>query len=69
MPTEHTFRFPVYGTQGGGLVREGPNGTYIFVEKPSDPSLNVGDTMPAEWGIIPAKEMAREETDRDEYGL
>ena len=52
------YSYPVYGTQGGGLVRE-INGTYIFVEKPNCPGLDVGDTMPTEWGIAPANTQAR----------
>ena len=52
------YDYPVYGTQGGGLVRE-VNGAYIFVEKPNCPGLDVGDTMPTEWDIIPANTQAR----------
>ena len=52
-------RFPVWATQGGGLVREGPDGTMTFIETPDCPGLEVGDTMPEEWGIIPANNLAR----------
>lgn len=55
-----TFPFPVWGTQGGGLVREeGKSGVYHFVEAP-EPAMNlsVGDPMPAGWGIAPANTAA-----------
>lgn len=55
------YNFPVYGTQGGGLVRE-VNGVYIFVEKPIYYShLDIGDTMSEGWSIAPANEQARQE--------
>ena len=60
---EREYNFPVFGTQGGGLVREIKTGngyTYIFVEKPDCPGLDVGDTMPEQWDIIPANRQARE---------
>jgi hypothetical protein len=66
-----SYDYPVYGTQGGGLVRS-VGQTYIFVEKPDCPGLDVGDKMPEEWGVIPANEQARREVDdaRDfEHGL
>lgn len=55
-----TFPFPVWGTQGGGLVREeGRSGVYHFVQAPDvGMRLSVGDTMPAEWGIVPANNAA-----------
>ncbi|OHA20743.1 MAG: hypothetical protein A2849_01665 [Candidatus Taylorbacteria bacterium RIFCSPHIGHO2_01_FULL_51_15] len=57
---EKEYGYPVWGTQGGGLVRQmGKN--YIFVEKPDCPGLDVGDFMPEEWGIIPANSSARKE--------
>lgn len=55
---ERIYKYPVWGTQGGGLVRE-VNGTYIFIEKPDCPGLDIGDEMPEEWGIIPANWLAR----------
>ena len=55
---ERKFNFPVWGTQGGGLVREVGN-TYFFVTKPDCPGLDVGDDMPEEWGVVPANELAR----------
>ncbi len=58
------YKYPVWGTQGGGLVRE-VNGTYIFVEKPDCPELDVGDEMPEEWGIVPANHFARREMNED----
>lgn len=56
--SERQYNFPVWGTQGGGLVRE-VGEVYIFVEKPDCPGLDVGDTMPKEWGVIPANETAQ----------
>lgn len=60
------YNYPVWGTQGGGLVRA-VNGTYIFVEKPDCPGLDVGDEMPEMWGIIPANNHARAEMEADEF--
>ena len=64
MAQEKKYNFPVFGTQGGGLVRElkTQNGyEYIFVEPPPEGmGLDVGDFMPKEWGIIPANQQARE---------
>ncbi len=57
---DRVYKFPVWGTQGGGLVQE-VNGTYIFVEKPSCPGLNVDDTMPREWDVIPANDLAKKQ--------
>jgi len=54
------YNYPVWGTQGGGIVRESGSG-YIFVTKPNCPGLDVGDTMPDEWGLIPANDLATEE--------
>lgn len=57
MTTEYSF--PVWGTQGGGLVREAAPNVYVFVEAPDDfMGLGVGDTMPSEWGIAPANRKA-----------
>ncbi len=55
------YAFPVWATQGGGLVREaGQSGVCHFVEAP-EPGMNlsVGDTMPSEWSIVPANNAAR----------
>ncbi len=60
------YNYPVWGTQGGGLVREVSKDVYIFVEKPDCPGLDVGDTMPAEWGIIAGNELASQEILREE---
>ena len=57
---DRDYRYAVWGTQGGGLVRE-VQGIYIFIEKPDCPGLDVGDEMPSEWGIAPANQLAREE--------
>ncbi|MDP3954364.1 MAG: hypothetical protein Q8Q06_03020 [bacterium] len=58
---ERTYNYPVWGTQGGGLVRQvDGSDTYIFIKKPPDCfGLDVGDTMPDEWGVIPANAHAR----------
>ena len=56
------YKFAVYGTQGGGLVRE-VGGTFIFVTKPDCPGLDVGDEMPKEWGITAANQLALQESD------
>lgn len=52
---------PIFFTQGGGLVEEVVVGeVYRFVEAPpSCPMFQIGDTMPAEWGIMPANVAAR----------
>lgn len=62
---EQTYNFPVFGTQGGGLVRIVGVDQYEFVEAP-DPimELKVGDLMPSEWGIAPANDRARRVFDR-----
>ncbi len=60
------YRFPVFATQGGGLVHE-VGGVCIFVEKPNCPGLDVGDTMPAEWDMIPANDLAREQLKEEEF--
>ncbi len=62
------YDFPVWGTQGGGLVREVGANQYIFIEKPDCPGLDVGDYMPAEWGIIPANSLASESAENEEFG-
>lgn len=64
---EPTYDFPVFGTQGGGLVKIVGVDQYEFVEAP-DPimGLGVGDPMPSEWGIVPANDEARRVFDRDE---
>jgi len=64
---ERTYNYLVWGRQGGGLVWQ-VNGTYIFVEKPDCPGLDVGDEMPEEWGVIPANTHARDEMDKAEWG-
>ena len=57
------YRYAVWGTQGGGLVREVEE-VYIFVEKPDFLGLDVGDTMPEQWGLIPANNLAHWEMAR-----
>lgn len=58
-----TYDFPVWGTQGGGLVRRVGRDSYVFVEQPDCPGLDVGDTMPKKWAIVPANELAHDEDD------
>lgn len=68
---EKTYNFPVFGTQGGGLVREIKTGNgymYIFVEKPDCPGLDVGDTMPEQWDLIPANQQARDAINDEQFG-
>ena len=62
------FKFPVYGTQGGGLARQ-VGGKLIFVEKPSCPGLDVGDEVPEEWSVVAANDKARREMMRHEFRL
>ena len=64
---ERRYNFPVFGTQGGGLVRE-VRGVYIFVTKPECPGLDVGDEMPTEWSIAAANDLATEQ-DAERTGL
>ena len=63
------YDYPVWATQGGGLVRE-VGEKYIFVERPNCPGLDVGDEIPEEWGVIPANERARKQLEEEEeWGL
>lgn len=59
------YKFPVYGTQGGGLVRE-IDDSFYFVEAPDCPGLTVGDKMPEEWGLVPANAAARRVFEEEE---
>ena len=62
------YQFPVWGTQGGGIVREAGLGRYIFVEAPKDfPNLHEGDTMPEEWGISAGNNLAKDVMDGEDY--
>jgi hypothetical protein len=65
---ERDYNYPVFGTQGGGLVREVSQNpfSYVFVEKPDCPGLDVGDTMPKEWDLIPANQAARDLLDQED---
>lgn len=65
---ERKYDFPVYGTQGGGLVRETAPGNFVFIEEPTGSGLKIGDKMPAEWGIAPANSKARQQMDEEQYG-
>jgi hypothetical protein len=68
---ERTYNFPVFETQGGGLVREiktNEGYKYIFVEAPPDcMGLGVGDFMPDMWGIIAANRQAREAIEEEQF--
>lgn len=55
--TTREYDYAVWGTQGGGLVRE-VHGTCIFIENPDHSGLGVGDEMPKEWDTIPANDLA-----------
>lgn len=47
MAQEREYDFPVFGTQGGGLVQEVAPNIYQFVEAPdSCTGLGIGDFMP-----------------------
>lgn len=49
---ERKYNFQVFGTQGGGLVREVAPNTYRFVEAPSQcTGFKIGDLMPEYWEI------------------
>lgn len=53
------YDFPVWGTQGGGLVRL-VGDKYIFVEAPEGfLDITVGCEMHPMWDIIPANHHAR----------
>ena len=65
---ERKYDFSVYGTQGGGLVKETAPGNFVFVEEPTGSGLKVGDKMPAEWSIAPANQKARQQMDEDQFG-
>ncbi len=66
-----SYDFPVYGTQGGGLVRQQGN-DFIFVELHESlkyTGLKLGDKMPPEWDMIPANELARAEVAKESGDL
>lgn len=66
--SQRIYDYPVYGTQGGGLVRF-IEGKAYFVEKPDCPGVDVGDQMHEEWDVQPANELARQEVeDSHEFG-
>lgn len=67
--TGKTYNYPVFGTQGGGLVREVSQSPFIhvFVEKPDCSGLDIGDTMPKEWDIVPANQAARDLVDHEQW--
>lgn len=64
MSEEKKYPFPVFATQGGGLVQEVAKGVYQFIEAP-DPctGLKVGDFKPDMWGIVAANKRAQEEVE------
>lgn len=59
MSDNEKYGFPVYATQGGGLVRE-IDGNFFFVENPFIEGFGVGDKMPSGWTLIPANKLADE---------
>lgn len=63
---EREYQYPVFATQGGGLVRE-VNGKFIFVTDPDCPGLHIGDEMPVEWDYQPANQLARSQIEREEF--
>ncbi len=57
------YDFAVWGTNGGGLVREAGSdnlGVYIFITDPGVEGLRVGSAMPDQWSIAPANKRARD---------
>jgi hypothetical protein len=61
------YKFPVYGTQGGGIARF-VGEKLIFVEAPKQSTgLTVGDEVPEQWDIQPANELARLADPRREF--
>lgn len=66
---ESEYNFPVFATQGGGLVQEVAPNTYQFVKAPPvGMGLNVGDFMPKEWGIHPANDAAMRVIEEEQFG-
>ncbi len=61
-------KYPIFRTQGGGLVREVAPNHYIFVEKPDCSGLDVGDDMPEQWGVHPANDAAMRVVDEEQFG-
>lgn len=65
--TDTSTETPQYATQGGGIATY-RNGTYVWLEVPSDfPEMKVGDSIPEEWSTVPINEAARIEPDEDEF--
>ena len=64
--SEKTYNFPVWGTQGGGLVRK-VGESYIFVEGPTCPGLSVGSELPKEWDLIPANDLVLASKEMEEF--
>ncbi len=62
------YDFPVWTTQGGGLVRW-DGSSFVFVEPPTSPGLlfSVGDRMPDQWSVFPANGLARFQEDADDW--
>ena len=60
------YDYPVWGTQGGGLVKKTRSGVFVFIEAPTNvANVSVGDEMPRSWGTFPANTSARN-YDRDQ---
>lgn len=62
MSVEQEYTYPVYSTQGGGLVRFVGNHA-VFIVAPPWGSLGIGDYMPEEWDVIPDNDLARQGED------
>lgn len=55
---ERRYDFPVWETQGGGLVRRRGD-SYYFVEIPETGGHKVKGEMPTDWQVIPHNNLAR----------
>ncbi len=64
------YDFPVFATQGGGLARRlDKSETFVFVESPEDfPELKEGDSVPAEWDLVPVNAEAQQLVSKDQFG-
>ncbi len=65
------YNFPVFFTQGGGLVRPVVDNPfdYVFVEVPVlAAAVKIGDVMPRDWEVEPANDLARNLLLRQQLG-
>ncbi len=66
------YPFPVFHTQGGGLAKRSDPGSHShsFVQAPdSSTGLGVGDLVPAEWDLVPANEIAKNERNQEDRDI